>query len=154
MLASLPPLPHSLTPSLPPHALDSFEQSLVHSSRSTLANLGAKCATFIKSHSYTVQQECRRRRRGGAGLGEIRKESLRNLCKFSINFNWKNHCSSCSDFRSPFLSVYVGLGVVKRIKTNVRHLREENEVERNRQRGEGERADSWPGLFSMASEDA
>lgn len=31
--------------------------------------------------------------------------------------------------------MYVGLGVVKRIKTNVRHLREENEVERNRQRG-------------------
>lgn len=46
--------------------------------------------------------------------------------------------------------MYVGLGVVKRIKTNVRHLREENEVERNRQRGrESERTvgraySPWP----------
>lgn len=37
-------------------------------------------------------------------------------------------------FCSPFLSVHVGLGAVKRIKTNVRQLREENEVERDRHR--------------------
>lgn len=58
-----------------------------------------------------------------------------------------------------FLSVYVGLGAVKRIKTNVRHLREENEVEKDRERQRecaGGRGKPRLGLFSMAmaSEDA
>lgn len=74
--------------------------SLAHSSRSALACLESKVRKIYKKpRLHCATQDSRRGERGAVRRGsrrlqswrkgKIRQESVRNLCKFSINFNRK-----------------------------------------------------------------
>lgn len=107
--------------------------------RQALAKLAAKCATFIKNHGYTVQHECRKWRamqamaKGRENPQRKRAQSMQIFNQFQLEKSLL-FVALRDLILQLFLSVYVGLGTVKRIKTNVRHLREENEVEKDRER--------------------
>lgn len=115
------PLPHSLPPPACTWLIRAFTRSFI---ALDLSQLGSKVRNIYKEpqlHCATRVQA--KEARWGGVRGNPQRKRAQSMQIFN-QFQLEKSLLFVLWFCKPFLSVYVSLGAVKRIKTNVKHLRE------------------------------